>query len=215
MKKQLFTILLGLLFAQSIHAQQLVKGLVYDQQSGEVLVGVTVRVKETTVGTVTDISGNFALTVAEGSVLQVAYAGYQMQEIAASSKELSIALKQDQRVMDQVIVSASRDAQLRSDAPVAVSVIPMKLLEETHATTFDQVLNKATGVLMVDLGNEQHAMSIRQPISYKSMFLYLEDGLPIRPTGVFNHNALMEMNMTMTKNVEIVRGPVSSTYGSG
>src|SRR3546814_5098426 len=52
------------------------------------------------------------------------------------------------------------------------------------------------------LGNEQHSMSIRQPLSFKSLFLYLEDGIPIRPAGVFNHNALIEMNMAALNSVE-------------
>jgi iron complex outermembrane receptor protein len=88
-------------------------------------------------------------------------------------------------------------------------------LEETKPITLEEVLNKTPGVLMVDLGNEQHSMSIRQPISYKSVFLYLEDGLPIRTTGVFNHNALIEINHSALKKIEIIRGPYSAMYGSG
>ena len=67
---------------------------------------------------------------------------------------------------------------------------------------------------MVNLGNEQHSMSIRQPMTTKSLFLYLEDGIPIRTTGLFNHNALLEMNMAAVKNIEVVKGPSSSLYGS-
>ena len=66
---------------------------------------------------------------------------------------------------------------------------------------------------MVNLGNEQHSMSIRQPMSTKSLYLYLEDGIPVRTSGVFNHNALLEMNLTAVKNIEIIRGPASSMYG--
>jgi outer membrane receptor protein involved in Fe transport len=67
---------------------------------------------------------------------------------------------------------------------------------------------------MVDLGNEQHEMSIRQPMSTASVFLYLEDGIPIRTTGVYNHNALLEMNATAARQIEIIRGPASSLYGA-
>src|SRR5690606_31561194 len=61
---------------------------------------------------------------------------------------------------------------------------------------------------------EQHSMSIRQPQSYRSLFLYLEDGIPIRPAGVFNHNALIEMNMAALSQIEIIKGPSSAFYGS-
>src|SRR5690606_1288460 len=62
--------------------------------------------------------------------------------------------------------------------------------------------------------NEQHQMSIRQPMTTKSLFLYLEDGMPIRTTGLYNHNALLEMNMAAAKQIEIIRGPASSLYGA-
>ena len=67
---------------------------------------------------------------------------------------------------------------------------------------------------MVNLGNEQHQMSIRQPMTTKSLFLYLEDGIPVRTTGLYNHNALLEMNMASVKNIEVIKGPSSSLYGS-
>lgn len=67
---------------------------------------------------------------------------------------------------------------------------------------------------MVNLGNEQHEMSIRQPMTTRSLFLYLEDGIPIRTTGLYNHNALLEMNMAATKSIEVIKGPSSSLYGS-
>jgi outer membrane receptor protein involved in Fe transport len=116
--------------------------------------------------------------------------------------------------LQQVIVSASRSAQKRSDAPVAISTITTQTLQDTKANRLDQLLNKVSGVFMVSLANEQHEMSIRQPMTTKSLFLYLEDGIPIRTTGLYNHNALLEMNMAAAKQIEIIRGPASSLYGA-
>jgi hypothetical protein len=62
---------------------------------------------------------------------------------------------------------------------------------------------------MSNIGNEQHMMAIRQPISTSAYYLYLEDGLPIRPMGIFNHNALLEINQFNVESVEVVKGPVS------
>ncbi len=113
-----------------------------------------------------------------------------------------------------MIVSASREAQSRTEAPVAISSLSSQVLSETKATSLEQVLNKVSGVYMVDLGNEQHSMAIRQPISTRSVFLYLEDGIPIRTSGDFNHNALIEINQAALRTVEVIRGPASSLYGS-
>ncbi len=112
--------------------------------------------------------------------------------------------------LNEVIVSAGRDKQYRTDAPVAISSISTQMIRETKATSLEQVLNKVSGVYMVDLGNEQHTMAIRQPIGYRSLFFYLEDGIPIRTTGDFNHNALIEINMAALKTIEVIRGPASS-----
>lgn len=116
--------------------------------------------------------------------------------------------------LQQVIVSASRSAQKRSDAPIAISTITAQTLKDTKPNRLDQVLNKVSGVFMVSLANEQHEMSIRQPMTTKSLFLYLEDGIPIRTTGLYNHNALLEMNMVAARQIEIIRGPASSLYGA-
>jgi outer membrane receptor protein involved in Fe transport len=113
-----------------------------------------------------------------------------------------------------VIVSASREAQSGTEAPVAISTLSPQVLGGIKATSLEQVLNKVSGVYMVDLGNEQHFMAIRQPISTRSVFLYLEDGIPIRTSGNFNHNALIEINQAALKTIEVIRGPASSLYGS-
>jgi outer membrane receptor for ferrienterochelin and colicin len=113
-----------------------------------------------------------------------------------------------------VIVSASREAQSGTEAPVAISTLSPQVLGGIKATSLEQVLNKVSGVYMVDLGNEQHFMAIRQPISTRSVFLYLEDGIPIRTSGDFNHNALIEINQAALKTIEVIRGPASSLYGS-
>ena len=76
------------------------------------------------------------------------------------------------------------------------------------------ILNRIAGVYWNDLGNEQHSMSIRQPIGTNAVYQYLEDGIPIRPLGVFNHNSLNEMNMAGASGVEVVKGAASSLYGS-
>jgi len=50
--------------------------------------------------------------------------------------------------------------------------------------------------------------------STNAVYQYLEDGIPIRPLGVFNHNSLNEMNLAGTDSVEVVKGAASSLYGS-
>lgn len=132
------------------------------------------------------------------------------QCVFAQNKTAQDTTKQE---LENVFVTANRTATLRKETPVAISKLTAKTINETKATAVYEIINKTPGVLMVNLGNEQHMMSIRQPMTTNAYYLYLEDGLPIRPMGIFNHNALLEINQYNLQSIEIVKGPVSSLYG--
>jgi len=214
MNKYILTLLISII-SLSIWSQTItVKGTVVDALSKELLEGVHINSKKLAKGTTTDDKGFFTLdNVAENDLLVISYLGYNTKRIKAINN-MTITMEETAVDLDMVVVSASRTLQKRKELPVAISSISRKVMDEVNPISIDQVLNQKSGVHMVDLGNEQHMMAIRQPISTKSLFLYLEDGIPIRPTGVFNHNALLEMNMLATENIEIIRGPYSSLYGS-
>ncbi|MGX7668261.1 TonB-dependent receptor [Flavobacterium pedocola] len=115
--------------------------------------------------------------------------------------------------LDDVVVTANRGVSSKREVPVAISKISQQTINETKATAVYEIINKTPGILMVNLGSEQHSMAIRQPMTTNAYYLYLEDGLPIRPMGVFNHNALLEINQFNLQAIEVVKGPVSSLYG--
>lgn len=120
----------------------------------------------------------------------------------------------DTSAVPDIVVSGSREGSARKHTPAAIDVIGSQRINDVKPTFIGELLNQAAGVYMPDLRNEQHMMSIRQPISTNAFYLYLEDGLPIRPPGLFNHNALYELNMEGVDRVEVLRGPASSLYGS-
>jgi outer membrane receptor protein involved in Fe transport len=155
--------------------------------------------------TITDASGKFTLVVTlKNELLTFTHVTYETNILKASNN-MFVVLEPKINDLNLVVVSASRTAQKRKEIPVAIAAISSKTIATVNPSSVDQVLNQQSGVHMVDLGNEQHMMSIRQPISTKGVYLYLEDGIPIRPNGVFNHNALLEMNMEATKTIEVIR----------
>lgn len=202
----------------SAYAQQAaVRGTILDAQSQQPLPGVSVVVPGTTTGTATDASGRFALALPAGArELIISFIGYNAQQVRvpAAGQPLTVRLEAAPVSLQGVVVSASREQERRTEAPVAIGQVAAQLIADTKATAPYQLLNKVAGVYMVDLGNEQHMMAIRQPISTNAVYLYLEDGLPIRPIGIFNHNALYEINQAGVRSVEVVKGPASSLYGS-
>jgi len=116
--------------------------------------------------------------------------------------------------LNTVIVSANKLSEKRITAPIAMSVISATTIEALKANRIDFLLNTVSGVYMPTIGNEQHMMSIRQPISLKGLYLYLEDGMPIRTSGLFSNNALIEINSSSTETIEIIKGPASALYGA-
>lgn len=116
--------------------------------------------------------------------------------------------------LDEVVVSGSRSESKLTETPVSIGAVKREQWEKDKPKSVGEIINRIPGVKWNDLGNEQHSMSIRQPISTSAVYQYLEDGIPIRPLGVFNHNALNETNMNASGGVEVVKGAASSLYGS-
>ncbi|WP_454801515.1 TonB-dependent receptor [Mucilaginibacter phyllosphaerae] len=191
-------------------------GTVTDTRTHEAIQGV--MISNPTTGqllTTTNAKGKFTLVADTLKTLRFTMIGFN-DKLYSITGAASIQVNLEPSTIDlqQVVVTASRERQARQDAPIAISKINAIQIHDTKATALYQLLNKVTGVYMVDLGNEQHTMAIRQPITYNALYLYMEDGLPIRPTGIFNHNSLYEINMSGVRDIEVVKGPASSLYGS-
>jgi iron complex outermembrane receptor protein len=190
-------------------------GSVTDAITHEALPGTIITTNSTKQIPV-DAKGHFTVPVNITSVKfeMVGYNSLTVNLTEIKFSQLNVVLTPSSVDLQPVIVSASREGQARQDAPMAISKINSVQIQDTKATALYQLLNKVAGVYMVNLGNEQHTMAIRQPITYNALYLYMEDGVPIRPTGIFNHNALYEINMSGVKDIEVIKGPASSLYGS-
>jgi outer membrane receptor protein involved in Fe transport len=205
----LFSICISIAFSQSI------KGKLYDAITKEPIIGASIRISEPVKTFMSNNQGEFNITNSGRKVtVQITALGYKTEELTMSDNEENlIAMKASLDNLQEVVVTANRDAALRTQAPIAINRISPKTLDETKATSVYEVINKVPGVMMVNYNNEQHAMSIRQPMATSNYYLYMEDGIPIRPMGVFNHNALLELNQFTVSSIEVVKGPVSSIYG--
>lgn len=220
---------------------QHINGNVIDSLTGKPVPGVTVKFKTTcpmaasaaTCQCISMKNGDFAMQYnccCNGACAAMdAPGGVQMDTliISAVSYETTTLIREHRQVdepfevrlvpannnLSEVLVTAARFKQNRADIPAAIGVVDSLQIALTKATRIDQLVNQVPGIFMADLGNEQHEMSIRQPITTKSLFLYLEDGLPIRTSGLYNHNALLEMNLAATSRIEVLKGPASAQYG--
>ncbi len=119
----------------------------------------------------------------------------------------------EQHVEVMVVTSSRQQQQLKLLAE-SVAVLSEEDIRKVSPGHPADLLNRVAGVHVNDLGGEGHMTAIRQPISTSGVYLFLEDGLPTRPTGFFNHNGLYEIDIPQSGRVEVTKGPGSALYGS-
>ncbi len=119
----------------------------------------------------------------------------------------------DARV-EQVVVTSTREEKQLSLVSESVGVLDENDLKNISPSHPADALNRIAGVHINNLGGEGHMASIRQPITTSGVYLFLEDGLPTRPSGFFNHNGLYEINIPQSSRIEVIKGPGSALYGS-
>lgn len=115
---------------------------------------------------------------------------------------------------EQVTVTETGAAQLIRETPAAVETISRESITGIAPTHPGQLLGQVAGVWVNTTGGEGHQTAIRQPLTTSPVYLYLEDGVPTRSTGFFNHNALYEVNVGGAAGIEVTKGPGSVLYGS-
>ena len=118
------------------------------------------------------------------------------------------------QLMDELVVSGTREAERKSEIPATVDVIKGDAIRDAKASHPSQIMGRVPGVWVNITGGEGHQTAIRQPLTTSPVYAYLEDGIPVRSTGFFNHNALYEVNMPQAGGIEITKGPGTALYGS-
>lgn len=116
--------------------------------------------------------------------------------------------------LEDVVVSGTREAERRSETAATIGVIKGEAIRDAKATHPTEIMGRVPGVWVNITGGEGHQTAIRQPLTTAPVYSYLEDGIPVRSTGFFNHNALYEANMPQAGGIEVTKGPGSALYGS-
>ena len=108
--------------------------------SGESVIGASVLEKGTTNGVITDIDGNFTLSVSPKATIIISYVGYAPQEIALNGrKELKVVLKEDTELLDEVVV-IGYGTQKKSDLTGSVAVVDTEALKQTSHSNISTML---------------------------------------------------------------------------
>ena len=206
-------LLLCLIPLWSVAQNITVKGIVKDN-FGEPVIGANVTEKGTTNGMITDLDGNFSLTVQKNATLVISYIGYITQEIAVKGNaNLNITLKEDSKALEEVVVIGYGTAR-KSDVTGSIASVGGDKLREMPATNITYALqNRIAGVDMAQTSSQPGAtMQIRirgtRSLTASNDPLVVLDGIP------FMGN-LSDINPGDIKSMDILKDASSTAiYGS-
>lgn len=206
-------LLLCLIPLCSIAQNIMVKGIVKDN-FGEPVIGANVTEKGTTNGMITDLDGNFSLTVQKNATLVISYIGYVTQEIAIKGNtNLNITLKEDSKALVEVVVIGYGTAR-KSDVTGSIASVGGDKLQEMPSTNITYALqNRVAGVDMTQTSSQPGAtMQIRirgtRSLTASNDPLVVLDGIP------FMGN-LSDINPGDIKSMDILKDASSTAiYGS-
>lgn len=228
MKKLLLALTLVIASAATLVAQRAITGKVSDQGK-EPLIGATVLVDGTSVGTVTDVNGDFSLSVPAGaSTLIVSYTGYATQRLTlTNASNYDITLETDVVALSDVVVVGYGTAS-RKELTGSVSKVSSDAISRLPVTGLDQALQgQAAGVQVTSAsGTPGASVSVRvrgpSSITAGNQPLYVVDGVPIN-TGSYSQigvggqqtNALADLNPADIESMEILKDAAAAAiYGS-
>ena len=213
--KQLFTLLAVMLMSFASYAQSTVSGVVRSEGDNETIPGVSVLVKGTTRGTVTDLDGKFQVEAASGEVLSVSYIGYTTKEITITGgqTQYDITLVSSMSDLTEVVV-VGYGSQLKKEITGSVQTIQGDDLMDIPATQIAQKLQGQLAGVQINqtTGKPGQGMNVRirgqLSVSAGSDPLYVVDGFPI--TG-----DIATLNPDEIQDITILKDAAStSLYGS-
>lgn len=212
-----FIAFLFLLLSSNMYAQQrTVNGTVRDKSS-DPLIGVSVTVPGTTNGSITDMDGNFSISVNSGQKLLFSYMGFVSQEVTiANQTTLNIVLVDDDKLLDEVVV-VGYGVQKKSDITGSVTSIPKDRLEKLPVTNILQaVQGAAAGITITQTsaipGDAPDALIRgKNSINAGSGPYIVVDGVPISKAG----GTLNDINPNDIESMEMLKdASATAIYGT-
>ncbi len=208
--KRLFLSLVALFLCTLAYAQTEITGTVVDE-TGEGVIGATVKEKGTANGSVTDFDGNFKLKVAKGTMLVISYIGYDNVEMAATPG-MKVQLKENASELAEVVVTGYQ-TQRKADLTGSVAVVKTDELKTSSDTDPMRALQgKVPGMTITSNGSPVGAgtVRIRGGGSFNSSQdpLFIIDGVPTTTN-------LNTLNMNDIESMQVLKDAASaSIYGS-
>ena len=216
MGKKFLSILACMLMTASMAlAQKQITGTVVDAESGEALIGVAVRVPDTSAGVLTDVDGKFTITLPAGAKnLNFSFMGMKPATLAARDG-MKVLMETDTKAMDEVIITGYGTGRKLGSVVGAVATVSSAKLEKAVTPNFtDALAGQVSGLsVLSSSGDPTTSATIRlrgvNSINSSNAPLYILDGAPVTST-VFN-----TLNPADIQSITVLKDAASTAiYGS-
>lgn len=202
--------------ASSLEDQQLrvLTGTIKDTK-GEPIIGATIRVKDSQIGTISDFDGQFSLSIPEkGSVLQISYIGYLSQEVSADGvASLNVTLQEESKELDEVVVVGYGTQRKATVTGSIASVKGDEIMQSPEANLTNTLVGRMAGIIANNRsgepGNDYSEILIRGKATFgNSQPLFVIDGVANR-WGNIDH-----LNPSDIESLTILKDASAAIYGS-
>jgi len=205
-----------------------ISGTVKDQ-NGEPVIGANVSVKGTTVGTITDIDGNFMLEAPADVVIQISYIGYVTQEISLGNKDrLDVLLKEDLQALDEIVIigygTAKRKDFTGSVSSVKLENSPISLATNTNAleslkgnvTGLDiGATNSAGGTPSMQIRGQNSLSGSNDPLVVVDGVIFMGNINDINPNDIASYDVLKDATSAAAYGSRSANGVIIITTKKG
>lgn len=224
----LFLLALAIGVIQGAAQVTTVRGIVTTEEDGEPVIGASVIVKGTSLGTVTDVNGRFELSGLPPSAtrLLISYISLMAKEVAIAP-QVSVTLKSDTHLLDEVVVTAlSISREKKALGYTAQEVKQDALVQGKDNNLLNSLSGKIAGVRITntqgDVGSSRIVIRGETSIAGENQPLFIVDGIPVdnsqlnaRSSGRDFKNAIADLNPEDIKTLTVLKGPnAAALYGA-
>lgn len=205
-----------------------ITGVVSDAEGP--IIGASVVEKGTSNGTITDLDGRFSLDVKPGTILVISYVGYASQEVKATTGTMKITLKEDNQMLDEVVVTALGIKRERKALGYGVAEVKGESLTKAKETNvINSMAGRVPGLVVSQTasgpsGSTRVILRGSTEMTGNNQPLYVIDGVPLDNTnygsagtygGYDLGDGISSINPDDIENISVLKGPAASAlYGS-
>ncbi|MFI3298018.1 MAG: TonB-dependent receptor [bacterium] len=202
--------------AESASAVKYYKGVIVDDKTGETIAGAAIQVEGSVIGCFSDKNGEFKISLSKYNnvVLVVSSLGYETVTISATDNDMTIKMTESLTDIDEVVITGSRAPRPLKEVPVLTRVVSSADIERINPMDFQSLMEYEIPGLQFGRAHGSNLPEITFQGVTGEYVLFLINGERIAGEGSSDNIDFSRLNVDDIERVEIIRGAMSTLYGS-